>query len=68
MSSKKVADYYNNRIRRGIIGDSYTGNARFFRGHLLQHSSYFTKLFSRKYGCTPSEYRKMSGSSGAITI
>lgn len=24
----------------------------------FNHSSYYTKLFSRKYGCTPSEYRK----------
>ena len=24
----------------------------------FNHSSYYTKLFSRKYGCTPSEYRR----------
>ena len=34
----------------------------------FNHSSYYTKMFSRKYGCTPSEYRKNGNNkqSGAL--
>ena len=34
----------------------------------FNHPSYFTKIFSRKYGCTPSAYRKNCNSTDKTTV